>query len=132
MTNHPDSPSTEAPPVLDPAALARLRELDPTGRSGIHLKVMRTYEQSIVRLMAQFEVARAAGDLAGLRHVSHTLRSSSASVGALVFSARCTAVETLVRDGATQLDAELDAMKIESARVLAAVRAMLAEQGPAA
>lgn len=118
--------------VLDAAALARLRELDPTGRAGILGKVLRTYEQSMLRLMAQFDSARATGDRSTLRHVAHTLRSSSASVGALDFSARCTAVEAAVRDEVVDLHATLESMKAESERVLGAVRAMLAERGPAA
>lgn len=128
------NPSMEAPvDVLDPTALDKLRQLDPTGRSGILLRVLRTYEGSLQKLMAQFEAARGASDSGGIRHVAHTLRSSSASVGALALAARCAEVEGMIREGRTEaLAPALEAMAAESARVTVAVRAMLAAQGPAA
>lgn len=119
--------------VLDAASLAKLRQLDPSGRAGILDRVLRTYEASLQKLMAQFATARAAADFDGVRHVAHTLRSSSASVGALGLSARCAAVEAAVRDGRTAaLGPDLDALQSESERVAAAVRAMLGGQGNAA
>jgi HPt (histidine-containing phosphotransfer) domain-containing protein len=119
--------------VLDPVALDKLRQLDPTGRSGIVQRVLKTYDGSLQKLMAQFDAARAAADLDGLRHVAHTLRSSSASIGALGLSARCGEVETMIREGrASDLAPVLDALATESTQVAASVRAMLADQGPAA
>jgi len=119
--------------VLDAVALAKLRQLDPEGRAGILVRVLRTYEASLQKLMTQFSAAREAGELDGLRHVAHTLRSSSASVGALVLSARCAEVEAAIREGRTDgLDPALDALADESARAAAAVRAMLGSQGSAA
>lgn len=119
--------------VLDDAALGKLRALDPTGRAGIVQRVLRTYDGSLQKLMLQFEQAAAAGDVQGLRHVAHTLRSSSASVGAMRFSARCGEVETLIREGhVDRLPPALEAMRAESYLVAAAVRAMLDSQGPCA
>lgn len=116
--------------VLDEAALDKLRSLDPSGRAGILHRVLRTYEGSLQKLMLQFEDAAASWDIQGLRHVAHTLRSSSASVGALSFSARCGEVETLIREGhADRLPAALEAMRSESLLVAVAVRAMLECQG---
>jgi len=118
--------------VLDPAALAKLRELDPSGSAGVVPKVLRTYEASMQRLMGQFDAARATGDTATLARVAHTLRSSSASVGALAFSAQCLEVETLARDGRqADLESAVKAMKAQSEQVVAAVRAMLDPLGPA-
>lgn len=117
--------------VLDEAALDKLRSLDPSGRAGIVHRVLRTYEGSLQKLMLQFEQAAASWDIQGLRHVAHTLRSSSASVGALRFSVHCGEVETLIREGhADRLPAALEAMRAESHHVATAVRAMLESQGP--
>lgn len=119
--------------ALDDAALGKLRALDPTGRAGIVQRVLRTYDGSLQKLMLQFEQAAAGNDVQGLRHVAHTLRSSSASVGAMQFSARCGELEALVRDGhLDRLAPAVDAMREESRRVVAAVRAMLDDQGPRA
>jgi HPt (histidine-containing phosphotransfer) domain-containing protein len=108
--------------VLDREALERLRELDPSGQSGLVERVLATYAQSLAKLMDQLGTARAAADHAGLRHVSHTLKSSSASVGALQLSAFCADIERRVREGQTDgLDERLDAMADEGRRVLAAL-----------
>ena len=111
-----------APGVLDAQALARLQELDPGGKAGLLARVLATYIQSLQRLLEQWRSARAGADAQGLRHVAHTLKSSSASVGALKLSALCADIERRLREGATQgLDAELDALSNEGERVLAAL-----------
>jgi histidine phosphotransfer protein HptB len=125
---HADHPggSGAAPEVLDPAALARLRQLDPDGTRGFLTQVLRTFETSLVRHLAALEEAQAQSDLKRAGDVAHTLKSSSASVGALVFSQGCAAVEKLARAGDTAaLGAPLVTLMAEGARVLAAVRAML-------
>jgi len=122
-----------APTVLDAEALAKLRALDPDGRSGILLRVLGTFEGSLKRLMLQFEAARAGMDLPVLRHVAHTLRSSSASIGALALSRCCLELETRIRDGQTEgLESAAEALSAESARAAAAVRAMLDRPGNSA
>jgi HPt (histidine-containing phosphotransfer) domain-containing protein len=109
--------------VLDAEALARLHALDPQGQAGLVARVIGTYVGSLRRLLAQFAAARSAGDLPGLRHVAHTLKSSSASVGALALSALCAAVEQHVRDAgaADALEPQLEALAAEGARVLGAL-----------
>jgi len=81
------------PALLDAASLDRLRELDPGGRNGLLQRVLRTYTQSLDRLLVQWRAARAARDDNALRVIAHTLKSSSASVGALELSALCAEVE---------------------------------------
>jgi HPt (histidine-containing phosphotransfer) domain-containing protein len=116
--------------VLDDTALGKLRALDPSGRAGILQRVLRTYDGSLQKLMLQFEAAASGGDVDGLRHVAHTLRSSSASVGALRLSARCGEVESLIREShLDRLPPALEAMRVESHQVAAAVRAMLESEG---
>lgn len=133
MSEAPKGSPAPSGDVLDVAALDKLRQLDPEGRAGILVRVLRTYESSLQKLMAQLAAARATHDLDGLRHVAHTLRSSSASVGALALSLRCGEVESAIREGRTGgLDPALDALAAEGARAATAVRAMLASQGPAA
>jgi HPt (histidine-containing phosphotransfer) domain-containing protein len=108
--------------VLDRDALDRLRELDPSGQGGLVERVLATYAQSLAKLLDQLGSARAATDHAGLRHVAHTLKSSSASVGALQLSAFCADIERRVREGQTDgLEDRLDAMADEGRRILAAL-----------
>lgn len=111
---------------LDEAALARLRELDPDGRHGVVTRVMRTYETSLVRQMAQLVEARDRGDPVAIGNLAHTLKSSSASVGALALSALCAEIERLVRgDETAGLGPLVEHLLSEAELVLGAVRAML-------
>ena len=131
--NAPHDPALERPAspqgtavwhtVLDAACLERLHELDPSGQGGLVARVMRTYVQSLAKLLDQLALARTTGDPAALRHVAHTLKSSSASVGALALSELCGEVERGLRDGGTPPQAaQIDAMAREGERVLAALR----------
>jgi HPt (histidine-containing phosphotransfer) domain-containing protein len=112
--------AARAPAVLDSASLDRLRELDPGGRNGLLQRVLRTYTQSLERMLVQWHEARAAADANALRVIAHTLKSSSASVGALGLSALCADVEARLRDEqAAVAEAQLDALAAEARRVLA-------------
>jgi HPt (histidine-containing phosphotransfer) domain-containing protein len=127
MLLSPSEPSEEvqatrfcAPPVLDADAVARLTALDPDGAAGLLERVLSTYAQSLERLLGQLRVARGDNDANGQRHVAHTLKSSSASVGALALSVLCADVERRLREGQmTGIDAELDSLASEGQRVLA-------------
>lgn len=114
-------------PVLDPAALATLSQLDPTGANRLMPRVLTTYRTSMARLLTQLAQARGQSDTATMRLVAHTLKSSSASVGALTLSGLCGDAERALREG--QLDtvpALLDQLVAESARVDSAVLQLLA------
>jgi HPt (histidine-containing phosphotransfer) domain-containing protein len=118
------------PAVLDADALARLRELDPEGRARLLERVLSAFETSAARLAKQFGEARARGDMQGIRHVAHTLKSSSASIGALTLSRVCADIEAKVRAEAfAGLTEHLDAMDRELAAVLQAVSPMLSPSG---
>jgi HPt (histidine-containing phosphotransfer) domain-containing protein len=115
-----------APAQLDAQALEKLRELDPKGENQLIERVLRAFETSVERLLPQLEAARSSGDRAGVRHVAHTLKSSSASIGALALSQHCAAVETLIRENsADDLQAPLTALVAELDAVRQAIRSML-------
>lgn len=112
--------------VLDADALDRLRELDPTGKSRLMERVLRAFHSSASRLAEQFREARASGDMQGIRHVVHTLKSSSASIGALALARLCAEIESSIRAEAfADLPDRLEAMDRELAAVLQAVTPML-------
>ncbi len=120
---HPAQPGLPLPGVLDPEALARLHELDPGGRVGLVPRVLATYSQSLQRLLEQLRVAREQSDSQAQRHVVHTLKSSSASVGALKLARLCADTESKLRDGLSDgLAPQLDELALEGERVLAALR----------
>lgn len=116
--------------VLDADALERLRELDPLGKSRLLERVLRAFESSASRLAKQFRDARAAGDMQGVRHVVHTLKSSSASIGAVALARLCAEIESSIRAEAfAALPERLDAMDRELTAVLQAVTPMLSAPG---
>jgi HPt (histidine-containing phosphotransfer) domain-containing protein len=112
--------------VLDEASLQRLHELDPQGTHRVVERVLRAFEASLSRLLPQAQQALAQGDHEAVRHVVHTLKSSSASVGALELSRCCGEIENRLRaqqsDG---LGAMVSGLEAEGRRVLCAVRGLL-------
>jgi HPt (histidine-containing phosphotransfer) domain-containing protein len=124
----PPAPASAAPsaPALDAQALARLHALDPDGSRGFVLQVLRTYEASLQRGLGALQQARDEAALERAGTTAHTLKSSSAAVGALAFAAVCADLERLARAGdAAALGAPLGRVLEEAATALAAVRAML-------
>ena len=117
------------PITLDPGALARLRELDPDGRHGVVMRVMKAFETSLSRMLNQLLaqlVDPGRGDPAVVVSVAHTLKSSSASVGAMSLARTCAEVEQGVRSGTlTDIDAQVRRLVAECEAALAAVTAML-------
>jgi histidine phosphotransfer protein HptB len=114
--------------LLDPEAIRRLRELDPSGGSKLLERVVAAFSSSLDRLLPDLARARAQDppDFAAIRHVSHTLKSSSASLGATALSARCADIEARARDGrADGLSEQLDAMLQDIQQVRAALAALL-------
>ena len=112
--------------VLDEAALARLAELDPQGSAGLVQRVLSTYSSALERSRQELLLVRQPLQHEPLRHLAHTLKSSSASVGALALSALCAQVEHHLRSQQTgDIAMLLDAMQAEMQRVAGAVQAML-------
>jgi HPt (histidine-containing phosphotransfer) domain-containing protein len=133
MNTHPagaasaSEPPSEPPAVtLDAGALGRLRELDPDGRHGVVQRVLQAFETSLGRMLVQLEDEREDGDAAVVASVAHTLKSSSASVGALALSRACAEVEQRVRSATPgDLNADVARLLAEGQAALAAVGAML-------
>jgi HPt (histidine-containing phosphotransfer) domain-containing protein len=124
---HSEIESLDRGPVLDAACLAELRALDPDGRGQLVKRVLATYQTSLVRLVDQLRQARVEAAWEQVSRVAHTLKSSSASIGALALAGLCADIERLLRagdrEGAGPL---LDHFGIEVGRVEIAVRNELA------
>ena len=111
---------------LDPEALARLTELDPKGENKLLERVLRAFQTSAARLMPQLEAARLSGDRATVRLVAHTLKSSSASIGALELSQVCAQVEALIRaETPDDLDPLLNTMRSTLDAALGSIQRLL-------
>lgn len=125
------TPSTVTPPgpgALDAVALGRLRELDPDGRHGVVHRVMTAFEGSLLRMctVLQAQAAAAAADPAVVNSIAHTLKSSSASVGALALARTCADVESQLRlNPGRELAPDIQRLLLEAGAALVAVQAML-------
>jgi HPt (histidine-containing phosphotransfer) domain-containing protein len=120
----------DEPPLLDPAAMRRLHDLDPTGRNRLVRRVMQAFDASISRLMPMLEPGPVGLDLTSVHHVVHTLHSSSNSLGALRLAGLCAEVEQTVRCGAglAALRPRLDELRREMQRVQDGVQRQLSMQ----
>lgn len=87
------------PEPLDAQALARLHELDPDGRQGVVRRVLAAYDTSLSRMVAQLRLQAQAPDADVVASIAHTLKSSSASAGALSLAQACADVEARLRGG---------------------------------
>jgi len=126
MSTTSESPSDST--VLDQPTLDRLRELDPGGAARLLPRVVVAYETSLERMLPELAAARTgeALNLSVVRHVSHTLKSSSASLGALHLASLCAEIETKARNDEPEgLDALLDNMLTEINQVRLALKALL-------
>jgi HPt (histidine-containing phosphotransfer) domain-containing protein len=124
MSRPPPDPATPGP-ALDKGALAQLRELDPDGRHGVIVRVLTAYETSLVRHLEQLRAELAAPSAKVVGGVAHTLKSSSASVGALALSRACAALERLLREDATAQTHDVAELIALGEAALAAVRTIL-------
>lgn len=125
----PQSPQSFPGPAsaaLDAAALARLRELDPEGRYGVLPRVLTAFETSLLRMQAQVAAELPQPDPEVLKNVAHTLKASSAAVGALSLAQCCIELERGLREGTiADLPAQVQRLLAEADAALVAVGAML-------
>jgi CheY-like chemotaxis protein/HPt (histidine-containing phosphotransfer) domain-containing protein len=112
--------------VLDAMALARLRDLDPGGHNKVFERVVHAFEVSSERLLPQLEESFTTNNAAGVHHVAHTLKSSSASIGALKLSKLCADMEAMAREGVLEgMAPKASQMKHETELALKALKVVL-------
>ena len=116
--------------VLDEEALDRLRQLDPEGKNQLLARVSQAFHTSAARLLPLLREAELAHDLNGVRHVAHTLKSSSASIGALQLSQQCAELESQIRlERVESLGLQVDRIVSEIEVVLQALKLMMDAPG---
>jgi histidine phosphotransfer protein HptB len=114
-------------PLIDPEAVERLRQLDPSGQHGVLDRVLRAYEASLRRHLSEMASEAVVSDPERVARAMHTLKSSSAAIGAGSFAQRCADIEQAVRSSKSLPPSEqVEAMIHEGRLVLAAVGTMLA------
>lgn len=117
------------PPAVDEGVLATLiSELGDVGPE-VQAALLDAYVQSGAAV-ADLATAARAGDAGTVRVLAHTLRSSSAWLGALSLAELLGEAETAARDGATTLAPIAERIEAEHQRVLPALTRLLGPTDP--
>ncbi len=99
-----DSASSD---LLDEAALSNIRALQRPGKPDILQKIVDHYLNTAPQLLQQVREAIEQRDAAALRMAAHTLKSSSANLGARTLAAHCQELETMAEEEALESAAQL-------------------------
>jgi PAS domain S-box-containing protein len=114
-SSHEDVQVVETPPSvlpgngeydpLDHKVLSGLRELQAVGEPDFLTELIDLFLEDSATLMNEIQNGLEIGDLQAIRQASHTLKGSSGSLGAGIFSRQCIEVEKCARSG------DLDALR---------------------
>lgn len=85
--------------VLDPAALAALQAMNRPGRPDLMMRVIDLFRADAPNLITTIQACSDSADLESVRMAAHSLKSSSAYVGAKALSSACAAIEQAARSG---------------------------------
>ena len=98
---HPATVEEEAPAddeqTLDMTVIDRIRAMEQRGANRLLERLIKTYLTTAARLVEDAETALEKGDSDALRHAVHTLKSSSANLGASALSKRFASIELHAR-----------------------------------
>ncbi|MCP4403090.1 MAG: response regulator, partial [bacterium] len=111
-TKH-QTPNTKHQAVLDPQAMENLRHSFGDDFSSVLPELIASFLESAPALLSELRQAGRQGDPDTMGRKAHTLKSSSALLGAATFSALCREVENIVNagrvEGITEQIAQIDA-----------------------
>jgi len=117
-------------PPIDLDALNAFRGLQRDGAPDMLHRILGLYLQSSPELIKQIRLSVAGGDAPGLHRAAHSLKSSSAMVGAKYLSELCRELEMLGKSGAVEsAGGKLEAFEAEIGRVLPALEAIRSRSG---
>ena len=124
----PDAPVPGEPvpePVLDIATVARLRQMEREGATGLVSRMVAAFRGAAPGLLAQLARASVRNDLAEARQAAHTLKSSLFNIGAATAARQFSGLELAAREGRpADLAAGVPAAQAAFARVLSALRTL--------
>ncbi|WP_367359353.1 response regulator [Syntrophus sp. (in: bacteria)] len=94
-----DAQGRESSPAIDHEALEMLASLQPQGAKELLTKLITVYLDSSSKQMKGILDAVNSHDITALLTAAHTLKSSSASLGAVNFAEQCRELEMMARSG---------------------------------
>ena len=84
--------------TIDPHALKAIVSLQRPGKSDLLNKIVKLFKSESPKSIAALQQGLDMADLKAVRNAAHTLKSSSAYVGASLLSERCRDLETAARE----------------------------------
>jgi|GEM_PF-1633093 len=110
-------------PVLDPRVLNSLREFAGAKAQKVISQIIKQYLEDAPERLHAITTAATAQDTEALRKAAHSLRSSSANLGAITVAQLCKTVENIARSGTTEGTSEaIKQLQTEYARVEVALQ----------
>jgi CheY-like chemotaxis protein len=125
----PAARASAARAPLDEAVLEQIRSMERRGSAGLLRRLVEVYGASAQKLIADAEAGLERDDIAAAARAIHTLKSSSANLGATDLARRCGDLEAGAR-ARRLLDvrAQWPALRAEYERVAEALRAVAADE----
>lgn len=93
------APELPADDVIDWGQIDSLRSIDPQGKTGIVGRAIGLYIDNAPKLIDEIRGYRSAKDLAEVRRAAHSLKSSSASLGAMIVAGLSKTIEHAAAQG---------------------------------
>lgn len=84
---------------INPHALQAIKSLQRPGKPDLLQRIVELFKTETPKALGAIQDGVNAGDMDAVRNAAHTLKSSSAYVGAHVFSDRCRDLERAAREG---------------------------------
>jgi histidine phosphotransfer protein HptB len=114
-------------PTIDPEAIANLRELNPGDGGEFLREIISIYLEDTPKRLADLRTCLASGDVATFTRAAHTIKGSSANVGALALKAIAERLELISRkEGLGAVAPLIDDCQQEFARVTTELRKLSA------
>jgi histidine phosphotransfer protein HptB len=112
-------------PTIDPEAISSLRELNPGDNGEFLREIVSIYIEDTPKRLADLKACLASGDVTTFTRAAHTIKGSSANVGAQVLKAIAERLEALSRKEGlggvsgmiAECDAEFERVKAELSRI---------------
>ncbi|MEP0848925.1 MULTISPECIES: response regulator [Cyanophyceae] len=120
---NPQSPIPESPNAIDGKVMQSFRKMIGENSGSIVAEMIDCYLEDTPKLISAIATALQQGNATQLRQATHTLKSSSATLGAITFSNFCKELEIISRSGNTESGIEkLPQLETEYQRVKAALQ----------
>lgn len=129
-------PATEPTPVveartstLDLKPIEALRSLDPDGGRRFLQRAITKFVDYSDELVTRLASAIAANDVSEVSRIAHSMKSSSANLGATDLARHCATIEKLTRDGDLPGDIDQTLLALQTAHRLARTDLLLLSEG---